>query len=219
VADEPKVVAGDAGGTVMRNVKRIREAQRLTYVELAQRLAAIGRPIPVLGLRRIERGERRVDVDDLLALSYVLATPIVDLLLPPVDPDGTAGPVFVTPDLSVNDRDELLFWFTGVRPLEGTDEEAYKASQSARDIVKRRSFRATGFVAFLEAVSDVVGPTASRLFEELATIVGQLEDENSDVGQLIDFMDLDGKELADAIERAKNRLERKATAFDEGRGL
>lgn len=66
----------------MRNIRRIREGQRLTYVELSERLASVGRPIPVLGLRRIERGERRVDVDDLLALAYALGVPPVDLLIP-----------------------------------------------------------------------------------------------------------------------------------------
>ena len=55
-----------------RTSHRVRTAQRLGYAELARNLAKVGRPIPELGLRRIERGERRVDFDDLLALSYVL---------------------------------------------------------------------------------------------------------------------------------------------------
>lgn len=66
----------------MRNIKRIREGQRLTYVELVERLASIGRPIPILGLRRIERGERRVDLDDLLALAKALRVNPVDLMVP-----------------------------------------------------------------------------------------------------------------------------------------
>lgn len=60
---------GPAGKILMGNINRARTAQRLTYVELADRLAKGGRVIPVLGLRRIERGERRVDADDLIALA------------------------------------------------------------------------------------------------------------------------------------------------------
>lgn len=82
MAEKQKTSLGPAGETLRHNVKRIREGQRLTYVELSERLSAIGRPIPVLGLRRIERGERRVDVDDLLAVAYSLGVPVVDLLVP-----------------------------------------------------------------------------------------------------------------------------------------
>lgn len=64
------------------NVARIRDAQRLTYVDLSKRLTDLGRPIAVLGLRRIERGERRVDADDLLALAVALGVPPVDLVIP-----------------------------------------------------------------------------------------------------------------------------------------
>lgn len=71
VADKATTSLGPAGERVSRNIKRLRESGRLTFVELSDRLAKIGRPIPVLGLRRIERGERRVDVDDLFAFAEV----------------------------------------------------------------------------------------------------------------------------------------------------
>jgi hypothetical protein len=54
----------------------------MTFVELSERLSAAGRPIPVLGLRRIERGERRVDVDDLVALAVVFGVSPERLLRP-----------------------------------------------------------------------------------------------------------------------------------------
>lgn len=82
MAEKQKGSLGPAGETLRQNIKRIREGQRITFVELSERLESIGRPIPVLGLRRIERGERRVDVDDLLALAYSLGVPPVDLLVP-----------------------------------------------------------------------------------------------------------------------------------------
>ena len=82
MSEDQRAALGPAGETLARNVERIRKGQRLTFVALADRLAEIGRPIPVLGLRRIERAERRVDADDLLALAYAFGVPPVDLLVP-----------------------------------------------------------------------------------------------------------------------------------------
>lgn len=75
---EPAVI-GEAGQRIARNVKRLREQQNLTLVEVSNRLYAAGRPIPILGLRRIERCERRVDLDDLIALAEVLDVPATEL--------------------------------------------------------------------------------------------------------------------------------------------
>jgi transcriptional regulator with XRE-family HTH domain len=98
VAEDKKTSLGPVGDVLRGNIKRIREAQRLTYVALSERLTELGRPIPVLGLRRIERGERRVDVDDLVALAVALATPPVDLMVPgDAADDATYG---VTPEVS-----------------------------------------------------------------------------------------------------------------------
>lgn len=82
MAEKQKTALGPTGETLKQNVRRLREGQKLTYVELSDRLAAAGRPIPVLGLRRIERGERRVDADDLVALAVVLGVNPSALLLP-----------------------------------------------------------------------------------------------------------------------------------------
>lgn len=76
---------GPMGETLKGNIKRIREAQRLTYVALSERLAELGRPIPVLGLRRIERGERRVDVDDLNTLAAALKVTCAQLMESPAE--------------------------------------------------------------------------------------------------------------------------------------
>lgn len=77
-----KVPLGPLGETLMVNMKRFREAQRLSYVEISTQLDALGRPIPVIGLRRIEMGERRVDIDEVAALARVLGVPPLMLLLP-----------------------------------------------------------------------------------------------------------------------------------------
>lgn len=100
VAEKQKSSLGPAGETLRQNIKRIREGQRITYVELSERLESIGRPIPVLGLRRIERGERRVDVDDLLALAYALGVPPVDLMVPG---DLTSSDMYgITPEVEAH---------------------------------------------------------------------------------------------------------------------
>jgi hypothetical protein len=84
----PKKPLGTAGHNVRRNISRLRQERRFTYVELSELLTASGRPIPVLGLRRIEHGERRVDADDLVALAAVFGV-APELLLDPPSECGT----------------------------------------------------------------------------------------------------------------------------------
>lgn len=80
---------GPTGITVGENVRRIRADTRTTQAELARRLAENGRPIPVASIGRIESGERRVEVDDLVAIAIALGVTPLALLLPdtrlPVD--------------------------------------------------------------------------------------------------------------------------------------
>jgi transcriptional regulator with XRE-family HTH domain len=73
---------GPAGKVLAANISRIRRRKGLTFAELSARTEKIGTPIAVLGLRRIERAERRVDYDDLLTLAVALEVPPVDLMVP-----------------------------------------------------------------------------------------------------------------------------------------
>jgi transcriptional regulator with XRE-family HTH domain len=73
---------GPIGRNVIANLASLRDARKLTYKELSDRLAELGRPIPTLGLSRIERGTRRVDADDLVALALALGVNPSALLLP-----------------------------------------------------------------------------------------------------------------------------------------
>ncbi|BCZ24845.1 helix-turn-helix domain-containing protein [Mycobacterium senriense] len=73
---------GPIGAHAAETVRTLREKRRLTYAELARILDGLGRPIPPLGLRRIEAGERRIDVDDLAALALALEVSPLRLLLP-----------------------------------------------------------------------------------------------------------------------------------------
>lgn len=115
---DDKDSSGPISEQVARAVKRLREEQRLPYTELSERLAKMGRPIPVLGLRRIERGERRVDVDDLMALARVLGVPPLMLLMPV----GTDGQIEVIPGRRVSTW-EAAQWVTGESPFPGSADE------------------------------------------------------------------------------------------------
>jgi transcriptional regulator with XRE-family HTH domain len=76
---------GPAGNNVRRNVRRLREQRRWSYREVEERLARVGRAIPVLAQSAIDAGERRVDVDDLVALAAVFGLTPRELLEPPED--------------------------------------------------------------------------------------------------------------------------------------
>jgi transcriptional regulator with XRE-family HTH domain len=75
---------GSAGKMLAANISRIRKRKKLSFLEVAARTEEVGQPIAVLGLRRIERGERRVDYDDLLTLAIALDTAPINLMAPAV---------------------------------------------------------------------------------------------------------------------------------------
>lgn len=79
------VEIGLAGRTVSRNLVRLRRLRGLTTRQLSAELARIGREIPATGITRIEKRERRVDVDDLTALASALNVTIQQLLDPPTE--------------------------------------------------------------------------------------------------------------------------------------
>jgi transcriptional regulator with XRE-family HTH domain len=67
---------GPNGRRVGKNVKTLREAAGVTVRGLSARLGELGRPILASGVHKIEQGQRRVDSDELVALSLALdATP------------------------------------------------------------------------------------------------------------------------------------------------
>jgi len=105
MADEKRIALGPAGQAVSENLRRLRG--EMTYAELSAKLEALGRPIPVLGLRRIEKGDRRVDLDDIIALARALAVP-PPLLIYPL---GQRSSVEVMPGVERPTWDAFK-WFT-----------------------------------------------------------------------------------------------------------
>lgn len=95
-AEEPKSTrrTNDVGPTGVRtaeNLRRIRDARGLSTARLSKLLEDVGRPIQPTGITKIEKKERKVDVDDLVALALVLNVSPLALLLPPVDGDESVS--------------------------------------------------------------------------------------------------------------------------------
>jgi ADP-ribose pyrophosphatase YjhB (NUDIX family)/transcriptional regulator with XRE-family HTH domain len=114
-----RVPLGPVGGYLIENLKELRAARRLTYKDLAERLARLGRPIPTLGLSRIEKRTRRVDVDDLVALALALGVNPTALLLPRTDNEASA--VSLTTNQQVT-AEEAWAWAAGQIPLPAPDD-------------------------------------------------------------------------------------------------
>ena len=68
-----KVELGTSGHAVRANIRRIRELQKMSLQDVSDRLTRLGRPIARSGLSKIESGDRRVDVDDLVAIAAALS--------------------------------------------------------------------------------------------------------------------------------------------------
>ena len=72
----------DANEVVRQNIRRLRTGRQVPYAALADLLSEAGHPIPVLGLRRIEGGERRVDVGELAAFADIFGVDVAVLFGP-----------------------------------------------------------------------------------------------------------------------------------------
>lgn len=68
--------------TVSANVKRLRTKQNLGLRGLSTKLGEVGRPLGHSAIDQIEKGTRRVDVDDLMALAVALEVSPSTLLMP-----------------------------------------------------------------------------------------------------------------------------------------
>jgi transcriptional regulator with XRE-family HTH domain len=110
-----RVETAQTGETVRANIKRLRKTQGLTLRDLSDRLEQAVRPMGHNTISEIERGARRVDVDDLMALAAALGVSPVVLLMPPTnDADETT-------DTTVGEVSGLRLWrwLTAEQPLSG----------------------------------------------------------------------------------------------------
>ncbi|MDG9706618.1 helix-turn-helix domain-containing protein, partial [Streptomyces sp. DH37] len=65
------IEAGPTGKTVATNIARLRKVRGLTTRQLSGELERNGRYIPASGITRMEKGDRQVTADDLVALAAV----------------------------------------------------------------------------------------------------------------------------------------------------
>lgn len=94
------------------NLVRLRRARNWSTTRLSAALEELGQPIPATGITRIEKGQRRVDTDDLVALAVALNVSPVTLLLPPSSGDQMAS---LAKNYEVTSRTAWQ-WVMGQRP-------------------------------------------------------------------------------------------------------
>lgn len=118
---------GPAARRVAAAIRRFRRAdwQDITTAELSRRLTELGQPIPDTGITKTEQGTRRVDVDDLVAISLALAVTPNALLLPPVDFLGATDVHRLTPAAASGTPEELWVWAQGEKPVPVLAEGAW----------------------------------------------------------------------------------------------
>ncbi|MGW4033095.1 helix-turn-helix domain-containing protein [Streptomyces sp. NPDC004838] len=124
------IAAGPTGMTVARNIARLRRRQELTTRQLSAALERAGRPIPASGITRMEKGERMVNSDDLVALAVALGVSPSALLLPvDVEPDAQ---VEITGSTPVS-ASSAWHWMEGGGPLKlPTRQEGESGISSGR---------------------------------------------------------------------------------------
>lgn len=162
---------GPIGRYVISNLEYLRNARRLTYRELSERLSRLGRPIPTLGLSRIEKGDRRVDVDDLVALAVALGVNPSALLLPSGErgnPRVPADVIALTSELQVKLTDAWE-WADGQAPVANTGQAPNDFENTARPTwLHREIFRAEELPEKRRRLEEELNRV--RLLEEVAEL-------------------------------------------------
>lgn len=100
----------------------------MSTTELSKRLGDLGRPIQPTGITKIEKGERKVDADDLAALALVFRVNVSALLLPPTA-RGTGELTGLDHPVSAFG---LWTWAAGEFPLAPQDDPAVDPAEVAK---------------------------------------------------------------------------------------
>lgn len=75
--------AGITNTHVAANIRAARQAIGMDLRTLSDRIGETGRKLSPSGISKLESGDRRVDVDDLTVIAYILRTTPAALLTPP----------------------------------------------------------------------------------------------------------------------------------------
>ncbi|MCQ9389720.1 helix-turn-helix domain-containing protein [Brevibacterium sp. 50QC2O2] len=106
--------AGITNTHVANNIRTARQAIGMDLRTLSDGMAQAGRKLSPSGISKLEAGDRRVDVDDLIVIAYLLRTSPAALLTPP----GKATTLTGVPD--DYEPEEIDRWMRGELVL--TDE-------------------------------------------------------------------------------------------------
>jgi len=109
------IEVGPTGRIVAENIARLRDRRGFTTRQLAGALERAGRPIPASGITRMEKAERVVTVDDLIALAVVLKVSPSALLLQLKD--GPSETIEIT-GFGEAAADQAWRWLDGEGPLD-----------------------------------------------------------------------------------------------------
>ena len=122
------IAIGPIGRRLAGNILALRKARGLNQPQLARRMQDQGRAVHATVVSKVEQLDRRVDVDDLVALAIALGVSPNRLLLPPAADDSA---VELASELTVA-ASEAWPWARGVKPLNADLERAARDGEAAR---------------------------------------------------------------------------------------
>jgi transcriptional regulator with XRE-family HTH domain len=160
---------GPTGARLAENVKVIRERLPLTTEQLAERVTSLGRPMRANTITKIEKAQRRVDIDDAVALAIALRVNLSTLVLP-YSTKGTAQLTEATTVTAVGAWD----WADGRSPLhvpEDDDGSALVDFQRHARPLNRRSWPVTTPAGMMAAAAES-GSASPEKMRELREALG-----------------------------------------------
>lgn len=107
------IAPGPTGSHAAASVAQLRNRLKISTTELSRRLDEAGQVIAPTGITRLEKGTRRIDVDDLMALALTLDVTPNRLLLPA---EKTDRDVALAPKVSTT-WENAWRWASGDEPL------------------------------------------------------------------------------------------------------
>lgn len=153
------VETGPTGKTVADNLARLRKVRGLSTRQMAAALEQRGRNVSASGITRMEKADRHVTADELVAIAAVFGVSPSSLLLPPED--SPTATVEITGCGAVP-ADVAWDWMDGKRPLHLPDSNV-----STADLDYRLYGRPPGR---RQAQSLVLQPRGARGREQVAKI-------------------------------------------------
>jgi transcriptional regulator with XRE-family HTH domain len=130
---------GPIGARFASNLRELRRARGWDQARLSEALTAIGHPIGVNSISRLEKGERRADVSDLVALAVALDCSPNRLFLS--DAPGPDGEIALTAEHAVG-WGRAWAWATGELPLNSRASSDDEYGHDLRDYVQDAQWRA-----------------------------------------------------------------------------